>query len=33
VIREVFASIDADARRTSEQIARAVSELATAQRW
>jgi len=33
VIREAFASIDADARRTSEQIARAVSELATAQRW
>src|SRR5262245_10967622 len=33
VIREVFASIDADARRTSGQIASAVSELATAQRW
>jgi Domain of unknown function (DUF4410) len=33
VVREVFASIDADARRTSEQIARALSDLATAQRW
>ena len=33
VVREIRASIDADARRTSEQIARAVSELATAQRW
>jgi hypothetical protein len=33
VIREVFASIDADARRTSGQIARSLSELGTAQRW
>ena len=33
VVREIRASIDADARRTSEQIARSVSELATAQRW
>jgi hypothetical protein len=33
VIREIRASIDADARRTSEQIARSLSELATAQRW
>jgi hypothetical protein len=33
VVREVFASIDADARRTSEQITKALSELAAAQRW
>ncbi len=33
VIREVRASIDADARRTSEQIAGKLSELKTAQRW
>ena len=33
VIREVRASIDGDARRTSEQIARTLSELSTAQRW
>jgi len=33
VIREIRASIDADARRTSEQIAGKLSELKTAQRW
>ncbi len=33
VVREVFASIDADARRTAEQIAAQVGELKTAQRW
>jgi hypothetical protein len=32
-IRELRASIDGDARRTSEQIAKKVSELKTAQRW
>lgn len=32
-VRELRASIDADARRTSEQIAKKVSELKTAQRW
>jgi hypothetical protein len=33
VVREVRASIDADARRTSEQITRNLSELYAAQRW
>jgi hypothetical protein len=33
VLREWRASIDADAGRTSEQIARKISELSTAQRW
>ena len=33
VIREIRAGIDADARRTSEQITGKVSELSTAQRW
>jgi hypothetical protein len=33
VIRELRASIDADARRTAEQITAKVSELKTAQRW
>ena len=33
VVREIRASIDADARRTAEQIAAKVSELKTAQRW
>ena len=33
VIREIRASIEADARRTSEQIKGKVSELSTAQRW
>ncbi len=33
VIREFRASIDADARRTSEQITRTVSDLSRAQRW
>lgn len=33
VLRELRASIDADAGRTSEQIARKLSELSSAQRW
>ena len=33
VVREVFASVDADARRTAEQIAAQVREMKTAQRW
>jgi hypothetical protein len=33
VVRELWASIDADARRTSEQIAGKVSEVKTAQGW
>ena len=32
-VREVRASIDADARRTSEQIASKLTELSTAQHW
>jgi hypothetical protein len=32
-IRELRASIDADARRTAEQIAKKVSELKSVQRW
>jgi hypothetical protein len=33
VVREVRATIDADAARTSEQIAAKVSELSTANHW
>jgi hypothetical protein len=33
VLRELRASIDADAGRTAEQIAAKLSELKTAQRW
>jgi hypothetical protein len=33
VVREIRASIDADAQRTSEQITSQLSELSTAQRW
>ena len=33
VVREIRASIDADARRTSEQIGAQLSELSAAQRW
>jgi len=32
-VRELFVSIDADARRTAEQITARVSDLSTAQRW
>ena len=33
VVREAFASIDADARRTAEQITKKISELSTEHRW
>jgi len=33
VVREIFASVDADARRTAEQIAAQVSQMKTAQGW
>jgi hypothetical protein len=33
VVREIRASIEADARRTAEQVAAKLSELSTAQRW
>jgi len=33
VVREVFASVDADSRRTAEQIAAQVAQMKASQRW